>query len=316
MSRQQRQALDEMLRHGPLDLGGDVAQQRALFHDMMTSIPLPTDVSTSEGELGGVPVVTVETPETGSATVLLYLHGGAYAIGSAADAAGLAAEVSRRTGARAVCVDYRLAPEHPFPAAVDDALAVYRALLDDGISSSDIAFVGESAGGGLVAAALVAVKDAGLPQPASAAVFSPWADLSVSGDSAVSKAAVDASLTSEGLRIRARDYLRDTDPTTPHASPVFADLTGVAPLFIQVGSYEILLDDAVRLAARAAAHDVHVELQVWPEVPHVFQAFAAMLDEGAAALDAAGAFIRARWNEGADTDADAAGETVSAGPAS
>ncbi|MGR3867406.1 alpha/beta hydrolase [Streptomyces graminifolii] len=316
MSRQQRQALDEMLRHGPLDLGGDVAQQRALFHDMMTSIPLPPDVSTSEGELGGVPVVTVETPETGSATVLLYLHGGAYAIGSAADAAGLAAEVSRRTGAHAVCVDYRLAPEHPFPAAVDDALAVYRALLDDGISSSDIAFVGESAGGGLVAAALVAVKDAGLPQPASAAVFSPWADLSVSGDSAVSKAAVDASLTPEGLRIRARDYLRDTDPTTPHASPVFADLTGAAPLFIQVGSHEILLDDAVRLAARAAAHDVHVELQVWPEVPHVFQAFAAMLDEGAAALDAAGAFIRARWNEGADTDADAAGETVSAGPAS
>ncbi|MFJ3422550.1 alpha/beta hydrolase [Streptomyces sp. NPDC086082] len=316
MSRQQRQALDEMLRHGPLDLGGDVAQQRALFHDMMTSIPLPPDVSTSEGELGGVPVVTVETPENGPATVLLYLHGGAYAIGSAADAAGLAAEVSRRTGARAVCVDYRLAPEHPFPAAVDDALAVYRALLDDGMSSSDIAFVGESAGGGLVAAALVAVKDAGLPQPASAAVFSPWADLSVSGDSAVSKAAVDASLTQEGLRIRARDYLRDTDPTTPHASPVFADLTGVAPLFIQVGSYEILLDDAVRLAARAAAHDVHVELQVWPEVPHVFQAFAAMLDEGAAALDAAGAFIRARWNEGADTDADAAGEAVSAGAVS
>ncbi|MFD4555638.1 alpha/beta hydrolase [Streptomyces sp. NPDC058469] len=314
MSRQQRQALDEMLRHGPLDLGGDVAQQRALFHDMMTSIPLPPDVSTTAGELGGVPVVTVETPANDPATVLLYLHGGAYAIGSAADAAGLAAEVSRRTGARAVCVDYRLAPEHPFPAAVDDALAVYRALLDDGIPSSSIAFVGESAGGGLVAATLVAVKDAGLPQPSSAAVFSPWADLSVSGDSAVSKAAVDASLTPEGLRTRARDYLGDTDPTTPHASPLFAELTGLAPLFIQVGSYEILLDDAVRLAARAAEHDVHVELQVWPEVPHVFQAFAALLDEGAAALDAAGAFIRARWADGAD--ADKSGEAVSAGATS
>ncbi|MCX5240801.1 alpha/beta hydrolase [Streptomyces prunicolor] len=301
MSRQQRQALDEMLRHGPLDLGGEVAQQRALFHDMMTSIPLPPDVKTTEGELGGVPVVTVETPATDPAAVLLYLHGGAYVIGSAADAAGLAAEVSRRTGARAVCVDYRLAPEHPFPAAVDDALAVYRALLDDGTPSSAIAFVGESAGGGLVAATLVAAKDAGLPQPASAAVFSPWADLTVSGDSATSKAAVDASLTPEGLRIRARDYLGSADPTTPHASPVFADLTGLAPLFIQVGSYEVLLDDAVRLAARAAEHDVHVELQVWPEVPHVFQAFAALLDEGAAALDAAGAFIRARWADDADT---------------
>ncbi|WP_329264280.1 alpha/beta hydrolase [Streptomyces sp. NBC_01478] len=300
MSRQQRQALDEMLRHGPLDLGGDVDRQRALFHDMMTSIPLPPDVSTTEGELGGVPVVTVGTPANDPATVLLYLHGGAYVIGSAADAAGLAAEVSRRTGARAVCVDYRLAPEHPFPAAVDDALAVYRALLDDGVPSSAIAFVGESAGGGLVAATLVAAKDAGLPQPSSAAVFSPWADLTVSGDSAKSKADVDASLTPEGLRTRARDYLGDTDPTDPHASPVFAELTGLAPLFIQVGSYEILLDDAVRLAARAAEHDVHVELQVWPQVPHVFQAFAAMLDEGAAALDAAGAFIRARW---ADVDA-------------
>ena len=302
MSRQQRQALDEMLRHGPLDLGGDVVQQRALFHDMMTAVPLPPDVSTTEGVVGGVPVVTVETPAHDPARVLLYLHGGAYVIGSAADAAGLAAEVSRRTGARAVCVDYRLAPEHPFPAAVDDALAVYRALLDDGTPSSSIAFVGESAGGGLVAATLVAAKDAGLPQPSSAAVFSPWADLSVSGDSAVSKAALDASLTPEGLRTRARDYLRDTDPTTPHASPVFADLTGLAPLFIQVGSYEILLDDAVRLAARAAEHDVHVELQVWPQVPHVFQAFASLLDEGAAALDAAGAFIRARWADGADVE--------------
>lgn len=115
MSRQQRQSLDEMLRHGPLDLGGDVAEQRALFHDMMTSIPLPPDVSTTAGELGGVPVVTVETPASDPATVLLYLHGGAYAIGSAADAAGLAAEISWRTGARAVCVEYPLAPEHPFP---------------------------------------------------------------------------------------------------------------------------------------------------------------------------------------------------------
>ncbi|MFI6408231.1 alpha/beta hydrolase [Streptomyces sp. NPDC050548] len=297
MSRQQRQALDELLRHGPLDLGGDVAEQRAVFSELMASIPLPPDVSTTVGELGGVPVVTVETPASDPATVVLYLHGGAYAIGSAADAVGLAAEIVRRTDARAVCVDYRLAPEHPFPAAVDDALAVYRALLDDGLPSSAIAFVGESAGGGLVAATLVAAKDAGLPRPASAAVFSPWADLSVSGASAVSKAAVDPSVTPEGLRTRARDYLRDTDPTTPYASPVFADLTGLPPLLIQVGSHEVLLDDAVRLAARAAECDVRVDLQVWSQVPHVFQGFAAMLDEGAEALDAAAAFTRAHWTD-------------------
>ena len=226
---------------------------------------------------------------------MLYFHGGAYALGSAADSVGLAADVSRRVGARAISVDYRLAPEHPFPAAVDDAVAAYRALLDEGVPSSRIAFVGESAGGGLVAATLVALKDTGLPQPSSAAVFSPWVDLTVSGTSATTKADLDPALTPEALRTRARDYLGQTDPATPLASPIFADLTGLPPLLIQVGSHEILLDDAVRLAARAAEHDVPVELQVWPEVPHVFQGFAALLDDADRALLAAAAFIKRNW---------------------
>jgi acetyl esterase/lipase len=279
MTQQQRQALDDLVRHGPLDIGGDLADQRAIFHDMIASVPLPDDVSTTPGELGGVPVVTVETPGSDPSAVLLYFHGGAYALGSAADSAGLAADIARRTGARAISVDYRLAPENPFPAAVDDAVAAYRALLDGGVPSSTIAFVGESAGGGLVVATLVALKDAGLPQPSSAVVFSPWADLTLSGDSVVGKADVDPALTAQGLRTRARDYLGQTNPASPLASPMFADLTGLAPLLIQVGSHEILLDDAVRLAARAARHDVPVQLQVWPQVPHVFQGFAALLDE-------------------------------------
>jgi monoterpene epsilon-lactone hydrolase len=299
MTRQQREDLDALLRHGDLDLGGDVAKQRAVFHAMISSIPLPDDVVAVPGEYGGVPVVTVDVgapdERDGSANILLYFHGGAYAIGSAADSVGLAADVARRAGARAISVDYRLAPEHPFPAAVEDAVTAYRALLGSGIPSERIAFVGESAGGGLVAAALVALKAAGLPQPACAAVFSPWADLSLSGASAVGKAAVDPSLTAQGLRVRARDYLGETDAESPLASPVFADLGGIAPLLIQAGSHEILLDDAVRLAARAATQDVEVQLQVWPGVPHVFQAFAAMLDEAGAALDAAAAFIRTAW---------------------
>jgi acetyl esterase/lipase len=155
--------------------------------------------------------------------------------------------------------------------------------------------VGESAGGGLVAATLIALKETGLPQPSSAAVFSPWADLTVSGASATSKAALDPALTPEGLRTRARDYLGQRDPATPLASPVFADLTGLPPLLIQVGSHEILLDDAVRLATRAAHHDVPVELQVWPEVPHVFQGFAALLDDADRALDAAATSITRNW---------------------
>ena len=238
----------------------------------------------------------VASPPTSAASVaVLYFHGGAYALGSAADSVGLAADVSRRVGARAVSVDYRLAPEHPFPAALDDAVAAYRALLDEGMPSARIAFVGESAGGGLVAATLVALKDANLPQPSSATVFSPWADLTVSGASATGKADIDPALTPEALRTRARDYLGQRDTATPLASPVFADLTGLPPLLIQVGSHEILLDDAIRLAARAGAHDVHVELQVWPEVPHVFQGFAAMLDDADQALQAAAAFIKRNW---------------------
>ena len=295
MTQQQRQALDEILRHGPLDVGGDVAEQRALFHEMISSVPLPDDVSAKQGELGGVPVVTVETPGLDPSVVVLYFHGGAYALGSAPDSVGLAADVSRRVGARAVSVDYRLAPEHPFPAAIDDAVAAYRALLDEGVPSEKIAFVGESAGGGLVAATLVALKDTDLPQPAAAAVFSPWADLTLSGASATGKAALDPALTAAALRTRARDYLGERDAAAPLASPIFADLTGLPPLLIQVGSHEILLDDAVRLASRAAENDVPVELQVWPEVPHVFQGFAALLDEADRALNSAAEFIKRNW---------------------
>lgn len=295
MTQQQRQDLDEILRHGPLDVGGEIAEQRAIFHAMISSVPLPDDVSATPGELGGVPVVTVQTLDLDPALAILYFHGGAYALGSAPDSVGLAADVARRVGARAISVDYRLAPEHPFPAAVDDAVDAYRALLGQGVPPSNIAFVGESAGGGLVAATLVALKDADLPQPASAAVFSPWTDLTVSGASAVSKAKLDPALTPEALRTRARDYLGDRDPSTPLASPIFADLTGLPPLLIQVGSHEILLDDAVRLAARAADHDVAVSLEVWPGVPHVFQSFAAILDDADHALNAAAAFIKSHW---------------------
>jgi acetyl esterase/lipase len=295
MTQQQRQDLDELLRHAPLDVGGEIAEQRAIFHAMISSVPLPDDVSATEGELGGVPVVTVQTPDLDPALAILYFHGGAYALGSAPDSVGLAADVARRTGARAVSVDYRLAPEHPFPAAIDDAVAAYRALLDSGVPSASVAFVGESAGGGLVAATLVALKDADLPQPASAAIFSPWTDLTVSGASAVTKAKLDPALTLEALRTRAKDYLGDRDPATPLASPIFADLTGLPPLLIQVGSHEILLDDAVRLAGRAGEHDVPVELQVWPGVPHVFQSFAAILEDADQALNSAAAFIKRNW---------------------
>ncbi|HEY1565931.1 MAG TPA: alpha/beta hydrolase fold domain-containing protein, partial [Solirubrobacteraceae bacterium] len=288
-----RDALDQLLRDAPLDLGGDVAEQRAIFEEMMAAIPVPADVTTAPGRLGGIPVINVEIAGADSERVIFYLHGGAYAIGTAASSVGLASDLARRAGARLVTIDYRLAPEHPHPAAIDDAVAAYRGLLDSGVAASSIVIAGESAGAGLAAATLVALKHAGLSQPTGAVLMSPWADLTLSGDSISAKAAVDPALTPEGLRRRAVDYVADGDRTADLVSPIFADLTGLPPLLIQAGSHEILLDDATRLASRAAAADVAVTLEVTPGVPHVFQGFAAMLDEGAAALTGAGAFLRA-----------------------
>jgi len=293
VTQQQRDALDQLLRDAPLDLGGDVAEQRVVFEEMMAAIPSPADVTTSSGSLGGIPVVNVEVAGADHASVIFYLHGGAYAIGTAASSVGLASDLARRAGARLVTVDYRLAPEHPHPAAINDAVAAYRGLLDSGLAASAIAIAGESAGAGLAAATLVALKHAGLPQPSAAVLMSPWADLTLSSESISVKAAVDPALTPEGLRRRAVDYVAAGDRTAELVSPIFADLTGLPPLLIQAGSHEILLDDATRLAARAAAADVAVTLEVTPGVPHVFQGFAAMLDEADAALTSAGEFLRA-----------------------
>ena len=293
MSQQQRDALDQLLRDAPLDLGGEVAEQRIIFEEMMGAIAVPGDVTTSSVSLGGIPVVNVEAAGADHARVIFYLHGGAHAIGTAASSVGLASDLARRAGARLVSVDYRLAPEHPHPAAIDDAVAAYRGLLDSGVAASAIAIAGESAGAGLAAATLVALKHAGLPQPTGAVLMSPWADLTLSGDSISAKAAVDPALTPEGLRRRAIDYVADGDRTADLVSPIFADLTRLPPLLFQAGSHEILLDDATRLAARAATADVAVTLEVTPGVPHVFQGFAAMLDEGDAALSSAGQFLRA-----------------------
>jgi monoterpene epsilon-lactone hydrolase len=223
---------------------------------------------------------------------VLYFHGGGYALGSAAASVTLAADLARRAGTTVCTVDYRLAPEHPVPAAVDDALAAYRGLLDHGVPAESIAVSGESAGGGLALALLIAIKEAGLPQPTAAAVLSPWADLTQSGRSYHSKAALDPALTRQALSTRSDDYLAGTDPRCRLASPLFADLRGLPPLLIQVGSYEILLDDAVQLAAKAADDDVAVTLQTFPGAPHVFQGFSAVLAEGARALDEVGTFIR------------------------
>ncbi|GGF10891.1 alpha/beta hydrolase [Williamsia phyllosphaerae] len=292
MTDDQKRVVAEMLRTGPLDLGGDVHEQRRVLVEMFTAFPLPDDVVATPDRLGGVEVVSVEIAGVSTDDVVVYLHGGAYALGTAASSVGLVGDLARRAGVRGVTVDYRLAPESPYPAALDDAVAVYEALLES-TDPRRIAFVGESAGGGLVLATLVALRARDVPMPAAAAVFSPWADLTLSGGTIDTRAGVDPALTATGLRTRATDYVGSSDASDPLLSPVHADLTGLPPLLVQAGSNEILLDDAIRVAAAAARADVEISMQITPGVPHVFQAFAAILDEGAAALDAAGEFLRA-----------------------
>ena len=193
---------------------------------------------------------------------------------------------------RAVSVDYRLAPEHPYPAALQDVTAAYRALVEQAGSADHIVVSGESAGGNLAIELLIAGKAEGLTMPAAALLLSPMTDLTVTGSSYAGKAHADPAISAQAIRTRAADYLAGTDPADPLVSPIFADLSGLPPLLIQAGSHEVLLDDATRLAVKAAADDVAVILDITPGVPHVFQAFAALLDEGDAALNRAARFIQ------------------------
>jgi acetyl esterase/lipase len=293
MSQDQKTALDALLRELPLDLGGDLDVQRPLVEELMRQAPLPEDVTLADRTLGGIAVVDIGFHGNDADAVILYLHGGAFAMGSARAGAGLASELARRAHARSVSVDYRLAPEHPFPASVEDGLAAYRGLLGSGVAPARIAVAGESAGAGLVVGVLIAAREAGLPQPTAAVLFSPWVDLTLSGATMQTKAAADPAVTSDGLRRRVGDYAGSRDPADGAISPLFADLGGLAPLLIQSGSHEVLLADATRLAAAAADADVEVRLEVTPGVPHVFQAFAGILDEAEAALVNAGDFLRA-----------------------
>jgi epsilon-lactone hydrolase len=214
-------------------------------------------------------------------------------MGDAALAADLASQVGRRTRAKVISVDYRLAPEHPYPAAVDDALAAYQALLEGGTAPSDIAFAGESAGGGLAIATMVNARDHGLPLPAAGFVMSPYADLTLSGATMGTKREADPLFTPQAFPARVADYTAGHDPALGLISPIFADLSGLPPLIIQAGTHELLLDDAIRLARRAATADVQVTLDITPQVPHVFQAYYPILDEATAALDRAGQLLSA-----------------------
>jgi len=285
--------LVEMMRQGGPDLSAPPEQARAAFDAMVGTMPAPPDAAFVQESLGGVPALRYG-PADPSAPVLLYLHGGGYVVGNAWGYRGLVAALADASGMSAYAIDYRLAPEHPFPAAIDDAAAAFRALVDRGHDSSRIAIAGDSAGGGLTVATLLRLRDTGAILPGAAFLISPWADLACAGASMTGKAAADPALTETGLRRMAAYYLDQADPADPLASPIHADLRGLPPILVHVGTAEILLDDALRLAAAAGRDDVALTLEIWPGLIHVWHAFAFMLPEGAAAVAAAGAFLRER----------------------
>jgi acetyl esterase/lipase len=293
VSAEQRENLEAILRQSAFPVDSDVNQQRQQLRELASAQPLPAELTVTAAALGGVPTAEITVDGVEPRHVVLYFHGGVYVIGDAFQAAELASQVGRRTRAKVISVDYRLAPEHPYPAAVDDALAAYEALLRNGTAPSDIVFAGESAGGGLAVATLVNARDHGLPLPAAAFAMSPYADLTLAGTTMESKREADPLLSRELLQPRVTDYVAGQDAALGLISPIFADLSGLPPLIIQAGTHEVLLDDAIRLARQAATADVQVTLDITPRVPHVFQAYHAILDEAAAALDRAGQLLSA-----------------------
>ena len=252
---------------------------------------VPPTVQISPAHLGGVPGERIEGPSPGD-TVLLYLHGGGYFACSAETHRPITVYFALH-GFHVFAPDYRLAPENRFPAAIEDAVAFYRALLSAGYAPQNIVVAGESAGGGLALSLMLSLRDSGVPLPAAAALFSPWTDLAATGDSIKTNTDRCAMFDGAGVAFSARYYLGETDPRNPLASPLYADLAGLPTLLIHVGANEVLRDDSTRLAERARAAGVRVELKIWPVVPHAWQLVPHLVPEARQSLRESAEFLRA-----------------------
>jgi len=254
--------------------------------------PLPGDVIVEPVDAGSVPAEWISVPGGNASQTILYLRGGGYSFGSLGTHREVVQRICRASGCRTLNVAYRLAPENPFPAAVEDATLAYRWLLSQGVDPGNVVVAGDSAGGGLALALMIATRDAGEPLPRAAVVTSPWVDMTLSGESMKTRAADDPLIHEDWLRNCVADYVGDGDPRNALASPLYADLSGLPPLLIQVGECETLLDDSTRLAEQAKAAGVDVTLEVWPEMIHIWHIFAAMLPEGQQAIERIGEWVR------------------------
>ena len=249
------------------------------------------DISTQAVDAGGVLAEWVVAPGVNPDNVMLYLHGGGYVVGSIVSHRGLAANLSRATESRVLLIDYRLAPEHPFPAAVEDAITAYRWLVANGTEPSRMVVSGDSSGGGLTVALLVALRDAGDQLPSAGVCISPWVDMEAIGKSMMTRADRDPVVQREVILDFAKAYLGDADPRSPLAAPLYADLTGLPPLLVQVGTAETLLDDATRLADHAKAAGVQVTLESWEDMIHIWHRFGSKLSEAQQAINRIGEYV-------------------------
>jgi acetyl esterase/lipase len=272
-----------------------LAERRAAMDAVGEAAALPAGCRHEPHRLGGVRAERVLPLKTQPGRTLLYLHGGGYTSGSPRSHRPMVARIAEAAQATAIVPDYRLGPEHRFPAAVEDAVAAYRALIAGGTQPERMIVAGDSAGGGLAMALALALKREGLPQPAGWFVISPWADLTQSGTSYRTKADTDPMISKAGLDQSAAAYLGGLDPRDPLASPIFGDFEGVAPVLIQTGSEEALLSDSVALADVLGQARVEVRLEIWPEMIHVFHAWGAVLQAARRAIGLAGGWMEARF---------------------
>ena len=284
----------EMLRASPPVVGDDIHEMRAGMTAATAEMPLPEDVAFEPIDAGGVAAEWTRAPGMRDDRTVVYLHGGGYVMGGISTHRLLCAEISRATRAPVISVDYRLAPENPYPAAVDDAMAAYRFVLEQSIAPGSVAIGGDSAGGGLTIATLLALRDEGAQLPGAAFCISPWADLTQTSDSMTTKADEDPMVQRESLQLMADAYCGEADPKTETISPVFADLAGLPPLLIQVGTAEVLLDDARKLAENARAANLDVTLEQWEDMIHVWHGFSMMLPEAREAITRIGEYLDAR----------------------
>jgi len=274
-------------RHEPIE----VVRQRFKRMELLVPRP-PRGTKTRNFSLKGLPARTVTVREARPGTEVLFLHGGAYSVGSFRNYGHFTWRLGKAARARVLALDYRMAPEHPYPAALNDALAAYRWLLDQGARPDRILLAGDSAGGGLTLALLLKLRDEGVPLPAGAVALSPWTDLATTGASLHTKADTDPMLVASEIPHHAAMYLGGADPRDPYASPLYGDPRGLPPTLIQAGGDEVLLDDGVRMAEKMQAAGCDVELQVWPRMPHVFQLLATVMPEAQAAVAEIARFAR------------------------